>query len=98
LHGDITGGSVSVNEAGQVTAIIAAKLTVEGGNKNYSEIAGGSGVFEGNLQTEGEPPAPPQHALAPQPEGTQARVVSPPSSPADSGPRPGFTGTMTLHF
>jgi len=98
LHGDITGGTISVDEQGRVTAINAATLTIAGGNKNYSGISGGSGVFEGSLQAESGSPGPPQPGPVPPQDGTPASVASPQSAPTDAGPKPGFSGTMTLHF
>jgi hypothetical protein len=97
LHGNTTGGTVTLNEDGRVTAIIAATLAIAGGNRDYSGVTGGSGVFEGSIQLEGGAPVP-QRALSPPSEGAQAPIAPTRFGPPDAGALPAFNGTMTLKF
>lgn len=97
LHGNITGGTVTINEDGRVTAINAAVLTVSGGNNHYSAVTGGSGLLEGSLQFEGGQPTR-EHGPGPSEHGSQVPVAAPESTPAIAGSRPTFNGKMTLIF
>ena len=94
LHGNITGGTVTMNVDGRVTDV-KATLAIVGGNKDYSGVPSGTGVFEGTFEIDGAQAAahPP-----PQPEGTPGPDAPPPSELPNAGARPTFNGKMTLTF